>query len=290
MKFSWNELKRWYRNPLINPQTNRKIKQNGPTYQKLKDAYDHVQKGRYSYSLGAFQIRTKGEDYFILQENNGFLWASVFDGHAGHHVAEFLQKNTINMFKKISSSETVMPDVLFHTYAALEKEIQKMGLPSGSTATTLLIHPKTKKAYLANTGDSRIIGCLEGKAVPLTNDHKPKQMDEYKRIRAAGDDVVFSGTWRVGSLAVSRVFGDLDVKASNPSVIATPEIFTYNLKGFSHFVLASDGLYDVCSNEEIIKFIMQRRRMEPNKIAKELAHLARDKGSQDDITVIIVQL
>ena len=289
MKFSWNELKQWRKNPLINPQTNRKIKINGPTYQRLHDAFQE-QKGGANYRVGVFQDLPKNEDRYIFQENNGFLWASVFDGHAGSEVADYLQHNMIKVFKEISKSRAAMEDVLFQTYMTLEQQMKRMNMPSGSTATTLLIHPKTKKAYLANTGDSRIIGRLKGKAVRLTNDHKPKQMDEYKRIRANGDDVDFFGVWRVGSLAVSRTFGDFNVKLRHSSVIANPEIFTYNLSGFTHFILASDGLYDVCSDEEIIAFIEKRGNMDLRMIGQQLSELAKQKGSIDDITVMIIKL
>ena len=87
-----------------------------------------------------------------------------------------------------------------------------------------------------------------------------------------------------------KVLGDLDVKRECPSVIATPDVFTYDLQGYSHFVLASDGLYDVCSDEEIITFIQERKGTRLNRIAHQLAKHAKQKGSMDDITVIIIEL
>lgn len=60
--------------------------------------------------------------------------------------------------------------------------------------------------YCSNAGDSR--GCLyrDGKAVPLSDDHKPDNADEIKRIQSAHHHVEDS---RVdGNLALSRAFGD----------------------------------------------------------------------------------
>ncbi len=289
-EFTIKDLKEWHRNPLVNPKTKRKIKKDGPTYALLKHAYNNMQTGVRSivYQIGMATHLPKDEDRFILKQNNGFLWASVFDGHGGKDVSTFLHKNAIKVFKKISETSNSMEQSLSGTYEALERAIQQNNLSSGSTGSTILIHPKNQKLYIAHVGDSRIIARRNKRAIALTNDHKPNQMNEYKRIRAAGDTIVHHGVWRIGSLAVSRVFGDIDIKRNYPSVIATPDITSINMKGIDCIVLGSDGLYDVCTNEDIMNFIENRRGKAMNEIAKELVLHARNRGSLDDITVIII--
>ena len=79
-------------------------------------------------------------------------------------------------------------------------------------------------------------------------DHKPNSKEERERIEAAGGVVVWAGTWRVGGvLAVSRAFGDKPLKRF---VISDPHIQEEQLQRGDEFViLASDGLWDVLTNE-----------------------------------------
>ena len=53
-------------------------------------------------------------------------------------------------------------------------------------------------------------------------------------------------------------------------------------------VLASDGLWDVLSNEFVIKFINERRQLYTlDEISKQLVKYAYNIGSMDNITIII---
>lgn len=79
---------------------------------------------------------------------------------------------------------------------------------AGCTATTVLITPS--EIYCANAGDSRTVMSRDKKAEPLSNDHKPANPVEHRRIyNACG----FVDQGRVnGHLALSRAIGDFDYK------------------------------------------------------------------------------
>jgi serine/threonine protein phosphatase PrpC len=63
---------------------------------------------------------------------------------------------------------------------------------------------------VANAGDSRCILCRHNAAVPLTEDHKPNNPGEERRIQAAGG---FVTEGRVnGCLNLSRAIGDMNYK------------------------------------------------------------------------------
>ncbi len=85
-------------------------------------------------------------------------------------------------------------------------------------------------------------------------DHKPNRQDERTRIENAGGVVVWAGTWRVGGvLAVSRAFGDRLLKRY---VVATPDITETTVGPEDQLVvLASDGLWDVVSNDDAVGLI-----------------------------------
>ncbi|XP_038883693.1 probable protein phosphatase 2C 75 isoform X2 [Benincasa hispida] len=76
----------------------------------------------------------------------------------------------------------------------------------GSTAVVAVLTPD--HIIVANCGDSRAVLCRGGRAIPLSNDHKPDRNDELARIEAAGGRVIFVNGARVeGILAMSRAIG-----------------------------------------------------------------------------------
>ncbi|CAN6247721.1 unnamed protein product [Urochloa humidicola] len=116
----------------------------------------------------------------------------------------------------------------------------------GSTAVVALL--ARGRVVVANCGDSRAVLC-RGPAgappVPLSLDHKPNRPDEVARIRAAGGQLMYN---RVrGVLAMTRALGDRKLR---PEVIAEPEInITQRTVDDQCLILASDGMWDVISNE-----------------------------------------
>jgi serine/threonine protein phosphatase PrpC len=56
--------------------------------------------------------------------------------------------------------------------------------------------------------------------------------------------------------------------------------------------MASDGLWEVCGNEEIAKEVTKLRQqgLEANAAAKRLCTRAIEKGSTDNVSVVLVYL
>uniref|UniRef100_A0A0D9VED3 protein-serine/threonine phosphatase n=2 Tax=Leersia perrieri TaxID=77586 RepID=A0A0D9VED3_9ORYZ len=154
----------------------------------------------------------------------------------------------------------------------------------GSTASTAVL--VGGHLYVANVGDSRAVISKAGKAMALSEDHKPNRSDERKRIENAGGVVIWAGTWRVGGvLAMSRAFGNRLLK---PFVVAEPEIQEEHVNGdLECLVLASDGLWDVVENEEAV--ILAKTEDLPESAARKLTEIAYSRGSADNITCIVVQ-
>ena len=109
-----------------------------------------------------------------------------------------------------------------------------------------------------------------------------------------------NGVWRVqGVLATSRALGDYPLKTEGRKVVVSePDILSFKLSSEPHLrpefaVLATDGLWDIFSNEEAVAFI--RRHLisfggSKSEVvaAKTLAKEAYSKGSTDNVTVLIV--
>ncbi|KAK3022193.1 hypothetical protein RJ639_047015 [Escallonia herrerae] len=182
---------------------------------------------------------------------------------------------------------------------------------SGSTAVVAILTPE--HIVVGNVGDSRAVLCRAGRAVPLSFDHKvkPDREDELARIRACGGRVVFYNGARVeGILAMSRAIGDKFLKAY---VTSEPEIsFTRRDPEDECLILASDGLWDVLSNDlacEIACECLREKNPDLNAMppigsegaealypsrsastAALLTRLALGRKSSDNISVIVVDL
>ncbi|XP_071731942.1 protein phosphatase 2C 50-like [Rutidosis leptorrhynchoides] len=177
----------------------------------------------------------------------------------------------------------------------------------GSTAVVALIC--SSHIVIANCGDSRAVLYRGKETIALSNDHKPNREDEYARIEAAGGKVIQWNGHRVfGVLAMSRSIGDRYLK---PSIIPEPEVtFTPRAREDECLILASDGLWDVISNEEACEvarkriLIWHKKNGGNNTVEREhngvdpaaqaaadyLVMMALQKGSKDNISVIVVDL
>jgi serine/threonine protein phosphatase PrpC len=132
----------------------------------------------------------------------------------------------------------------------------------GCTANVILID-KMKKIYAANAGDSRCVLARNGKAVPLSFDHKPDDEGELKRIEKAGS-VVTEG--RVdGNLNLSRALGDLKYKTNKElkpeewPITANPDVRVEEVTPEDDFIIMGcDGIWETKSNDEMVDYIYDR--------------------------------
>ncbi|KAA8540266.1 hypothetical protein F0562_024171 [Nyssa sinensis] len=176
----------------------------------------------------------------------------------------------------------------------------------GSTAVVALVC--SSHIIVANCGDSRAVLFRGKEPMALSNDHKPNREDEYARIEAFGGKVIqWNGHRIFGVLAMSRSIGDRYMK---PWIIPEPEVmFIPRAREDECLILASDGLWDVISNEEACEVARRRILLWHKKngniplvergqgvdpaaqaAAEYLSMLATQKGSKDNISVIVVDL
>lgn len=236
--------------------------------------------------------RASMEDFFDVKMSkmNGTTvsFFGIFDGHGGSRAAEYLKQHLfVNLMKHPQFMEDTKA-AISETYKQTDKEFLEAEKDTfrddGSTASTAVL--VGNHLYVANVGDSRTVLSKAGKAIPLSEDHKPNRLDERKRIESAGGVVMWAGTWRVGGvLAMSRAFGNRMLKQY---VVAEPEIQEQEInEELELLVLASDGLWDVVSNEDAVT--IAREVEEPESAARKLTEIAFTRGSADNITCIVVK-
>ncbi|GAB2210064.1 hypothetical protein Drorol1_Dr00015317 [Drosera rotundifolia] len=261
---------------------------------------------RPALSFGSYATcgrREQMEDTHFLQpnfsEHQDIHMFGIFDGHRGSAAAEF---SACALPKLLQSSSTLSPaEALFKAFietdAAFRSKldmlrrsrgfVKKDWHPGCTAIVSLLIK---NKLFIANAGDCRAILCRGGRAFALSRDHVASCVEERDRVMVSGGVVKWQvDTWRVGDagLQVTRSIGDDDLK---PTVTAEPEITETSLSAEDEYlVMASDGLWDVVSSEEVVNIIRDTVK-EPSMCSKRLATEAAERGSKDNITVIVVFL
>ena len=169
-------------------------------------------------------------------------------------------------------------------------------MSGGSTAICGLI---TETHFIiSNLGDSRCILCRDGRAYPLSVDHKPILEVEQRRILHAGGTIQDR---RVnGYLAVSRAFGDFDYKSNaelssiEQLVSCEPDVRTIKRKRMDNYIVfGCDGIWDVYPNpqEFVDDFGKQLKRSSSlKKAVVRLLDVCLKKGSRDNMSLLVVFL
>jgi len=221
------------------------------------------------------------------------LFLSVYDGHAGHRCSNFLANTLPNELRRETQSngatiptEDIFCRVFSDTDQLWLESAKDARIEDGSTALCLALDGND--LTVANCGDCRAIFCQNGLTQQLTRDHRPTDEAEGERIVLSGATVI--GGRLLGQLGVSRAFGNLDFKDSN-LLSSDPEIHHLTLTSeVEILVVGSDGLYDHFSNEEIISFIKAGLITSSlENVVKALVDEAIDRGSEDNITIIVVK-
>jgi serine/threonine protein phosphatase PrpC len=263
----------------------------------------------HSYSLQG--KRESNEDQHIsllnldntVKKLNPINLFGVFDGHGGKLVSKYLKDNLPKYFLVKHNNNIINDTIKMKSYInkvydliqdGLKKEHPRAVVRCGSTCC-VGIHYKDSigknRLWIINVGDSRAVKCNKyNKAEQLSVDHKPNTPDEKKRIENLGGKLTYDGfDWRIKDLSLSRAFGDVD---SEPFVTHNPDIFNYRLSVKDKFIVfACDGLWDVIKGQQVIDFINNLITSgEKCNYAKKLAEYAIQKGSLDNVTVLIYLL
>lgn len=248
---------------------------------------------------GDLPMKRQDRMFQIVQEN--VMLTMVFDGHGQNDVIEFISANYYDLATIIMEPfPETHGEALVRTREAFKKFDENIKLvrnapTSGSTIVLAAHKLSTKQCFFAHVGDSRAIWSLGENQIDATEDHKASLSSEKKRVEEAGGFISKEAhdVPRVnGVLAPSRSFGDTALKIplnrqKKDFVSALPDVngpFTFT--SGSLYVLGSDGIFDVLSNEVVLSNLQEVNSREVMDICK----LARNKGSHDDITLVAVRV
>jgi len=270
-----------------------------------------------------------GQDVYSCSYLGSGWWLDlVADGHgtAGEHVAERICHALPHYLNSAESSSLIDDDGIEEAYElAFERcqtDIVETLLPvlgiklqfSGSTCICLLRKQGSKMLHLAWVGDSKaILISADGTVLNRTLEHKPDNAAEAERVIRMGCEVkdvkhgdnvlkkVFVEGQEYPAISFTRSFGDQCVK--DMGVDAMPEVASWNTAstrgvGDGYVLLASDGIWEFMSEEEVGLFIADglKRGHSSEEVLADLVKEAQQRWRTheddycDDITVVLVPM
>ncbi|XP_071730353.1 LOW QUALITY PROTEIN: probable protein phosphatase 2C 72 [Rutidosis leptorrhynchoides] len=274
------------------------------------------------------------QDAAIIYQDYGMengVFGGVFDGHGrnGQIVSKFVrnklpsliinQRNSIMSKGKtvnehddfVSKDFHFWEEACFSAFKVMDKEIKLLEHIdcSCSGTTAVIVIKQGEDLVIANLGDSRaVLGTIaENGIMPmqLTTDLKPNVPSEADRIRKSNGRVMalreephIDRVWLPyhdsPGLAMSRAFGDFVLKSHG--IIAVPDVSYHRLTSNDQFlVLASDGVWDVLSNNTVASIVWGAESEESAAKAVVVAAIAAWKqkfptSKRDDCSAICLFL
>ena len=292
----WNKLKRRRDHEAPLPDSTRRIRR---TYEG--EAYGAPEfKLDAAWQTDAGCVRENNEDRALYRqplnqpeaETKGSLMV-VADGVGGHSAGEeasriavetisnrFFDSQRFFASQHFSESGGQINEALREAFAEANRAIfqtaqsrwQWQGM--GTTATALVICGG--QAFAAQVGDSRLYLVREGRIYQLSEDHSAVM----EMVRMGVMTIDEAGNHEDRNI-ILRALG------TKPEVAVTVWEKPFPVRANDSFVLCTDGLFDVVSDEEIKATVTNET---PVAGCRKLIELAKANGGYDNITVGIVRV
>ena len=262
--------------------------------QEIEYSYKEDQNKNYKETM-----EDKGKSILNFNEKKNNILFALFDGHGGDFVSNYLQEYFDKYLKKniINLTQNEIEKSFKKTFLEIDNSIKEKSINIGSTGTIILIIQENDKKiiYGANVGDTRCTLFNEKNFERLTIDHRIDDNKEKGRIINSGG-ILKEGRIN-GTLMLSRVFGDFDLKKIG--VKCDPFIFKKEIKNNiknQFLILASDGIWDIIDEWEIKHYIsdicndIKGNESVTMKICDKLVNESIHSGGWDNISVFTIKL
>lgn len=146
----------------------------------------------------------------------------LFDGHAGGKCSKQISMTLPDILSEDTQFSNNLPQAVRRSFTnaneAFLKVAERMKLHDGSTGLVALL--RDKKILIANVGDCRALVLSAGRPIQMSNDQKPTNAEEQKRIASFGGTVEYC--MGVARSASSSLSSSLSASASSaPSSTTT---------------------------------------------------------------------
>lgn len=233
--------------------------------------------------------RENNEDAIDVKTFPDMTVCLVADGMGGQAAGEVASKRAIEIVPRelkkylsgaVSNDETktiirrsiVQANEEIMAMAALDRELKNMG----TTIVASVWRKGSSILYVTGMGDSRVYLIRGKKIEQLTIDHSIAQaLVEAKTISAA-------------EARTHRYRNVLWKYLGSPEVGEGPEVKTIQIQAGDRFLMCTDGLSGVVSDEQLLDFILQKENVQ--ECADGLGQLALDSGSKDNISCLVIEV
>ena len=224
----------------------------------------------------------------------GSLFAGVYDGHGGRSAVEFVTAHLHTQLERelrSGGAESQPAQALRSAFLKVDPMLMQIGaMHCGTTvAVCLCLRQNGPNSPMANAGDSRVVLVAGGNnpARRLSVDHVATDPAEVQRVVRDGGQVM--GNRVGGSLAVTRALGDHCLK--DVGVTAEPHYVEHSVGPNDRFlVMASDGVWDVMSDDDAQELVLRHENDTPDDIATAMLNTALSRGTRDNLSCMIIKL
>lgn len=241
-----------------------------------------------NYILGKY-MNTDSSDHSevsvsISDVSGVWQFAGVFDGMGGGEMGELASRDTaaifLEAFDRLRGSPSKTEVDLCIRKAFLEANnriiaLQKKYKIFGTTGTVLCSNGVEFKIY--HLGDSRAYLVREDELMQLTKDQTLAQMKLEVGMYREGDPAAEADKHKL-----TEYIGRDRTKEN----IKPVESYWIPIQASDCVLLCSDGLYDMCANEEIANILWGNGTIE--KKTASLVQKAISEGGEDNITCVVV--
>jgi serine/threonine protein phosphatase PrpC len=239
-------------------------------------------------------VRQVNEDSLLAREEEGlFLVADGMGGLSRGDVASRIAVETVERFVTISRKEDITWPIKPQEQYSMEEnrflaaismanwnvysEFLKDGMNSAMGTTLVGLLSDGDRMVVTNVGDSRVYLIRDNVIQQVTDDHS-LVMDEVRKGTMTQEEARHHPQKHV----INRALGI--------SEVAQVDISAVEVQGEDLFLLCSDGLSDMLSDEEILHIARSNMDKPLKEMGEGLILAANEKGGKDNVTVVLVRL
>jgi serine/threonine protein phosphatase PrpC len=224
------------------------------------------------------RVRTNNQDQMLVTAEL-FAVADGMGGHAAGEVASLTAVEALKAAYQVKGGTDGLVAAAEHANRSIWQQAQGdpelHGMGTTLVAVALVNEDDEDRLAIVNVGDSRVYLLRQGELEQLTTDHSLVQ-----ELVDDGQLTEVEATVHPQRHVLTRALGvDSEVKVDVLELLP--------MKG-DRLLLCSDGLPRELSDIQVASIL--RRLADPNDAARELVSAAKNRGGNDNITVVIIDV
>jgi len=235
-----------------------------------------------TYALSDLGLHRDGNEDSALAAPKIVAVADGMGGHAGGEVASKIAILALADLEPVLNDPNIdsdsREDLLLNISYEIDRQISERSKQepklSGMGTTLTALHLAQDFVELLHIGDSRCYSFQDGKFIQLSYDHTVMQ-ELLDQGRLTPEEVI---NHPQRSLLTQALMGDSGID---------PALLIFPAKIGDNFLLCSDGLNVVLSDQEITKLI---KKNSGTKLVSALVEAVKAKGAPDNVTVLWVEV